>query len=47
MKDFIYFFFDKLFTEKTNNIVCWALLAIAILLIVFQALRFTRLILIA
>lgn len=47
MKDFIYWFFDKLFSDKINTAICWILLALAIAFIAFQAVRGINYILIA
>lgn len=39
MRDFIYWLFDKLFDEKVNTVICYVLLALALLFIAFQAVR--------
>ena len=40
MRNFIYWFFDKLFSDKVNNAICWTTIGLTCAFIAFQAVRF-------
>lgn len=46
IEGFFYWIIDLLFSERVNNVICWTLLALALLFIAFQTTRYTGLIII-
>lgn len=40
MKDFIYWFTEKLFSDKVNNAISWGALGLMCGFVLFQAVRF-------